>query len=221
MKLILEIDDEVTQKPEKASDPVGDWNVAVLGNHGILLSRNGFSVKLDVDQLNKFFDYVMSGRTGEIKDHDGHVVLVEPTDDGVVLSRSQDAIFPNGVLIDLATLKLIGVTKRTEVQSNDSVDPDENAQSDLGPSGDDPDDVLAAIEQNDKMKKGIKESKGQGPCYSVTSIFRKSKAKATGKLVRVHRGAPIDATRDTGRDADDRDKTADQEAAKATGEVQN
>ncbi len=100
---------EPTQQATQPASPEGGWNVGHLAHHGILLSCDGFSMKLDLDQLNILFDYAEDGIGGEIRDHNGKVIFVEVNDDCIILSRDDDETYPNGVVLDLDTLEKIGI----------------------------------------------------------------------------------------------------------------
>ncbi|MBT9137512.1 MAG: hypothetical protein DDT31_00043 [Syntrophomonadaceae bacterium] len=100
---------EATQQATQPASPEGGWNVGHLAHHGILLSCDGFSMKLDLDQLNILFDYAEDGIGGEIRDHNGKVIFVEVNDDCIILSRDDDETYPNGVVLDLDTLEKIGI----------------------------------------------------------------------------------------------------------------
>jgi len=123
MWLLKEIDDEVegVEPDEETPADVGPttpdgWSVGHLATHGLILSCDGFQLKLDIDELNKFFDIAEDGSPGEIKDQNGRVVLVEPTDDSIVLTRTGDDVYPNGVVLDLKTLKELGIEQK-EIES--------------------------------------------------------------------------------------------------------
>jgi len=123
MWLLKEIDDEVegVEPDEETPADVGPttpdgWSVGHLATHGLILSCDGFQLKLDIDELNKFFDIAEDGSPGEIKDQNGRVVLVEPTDVSIVLTRTGDDVYPNGVVLDLKTLKELGIEQK-EIES--------------------------------------------------------------------------------------------------------
>ncbi len=107
MSLLKEVNDKLT-KAEGPTVPDG-WNVGVLPGHGVILSCDGFQLNLNVDELNKFFDLAEAGTIGEVKDQYGHIVTVEPMDDAIVLTRVGDKTYPSGIVLDLKTLKEIGV----------------------------------------------------------------------------------------------------------------
>jgi len=127
MNLLKEVNDEVEGvAPLEATPAVGPatpdgWSVGHLAQHGMILSCDGFQLKLDIDQLNKFFDIAEDGTPGEIKDQNSKIILVEPTDDSIVLTRTGDTVYPSGVVLDLATLKEIGV-EQDEIEQQDEED---------------------------------------------------------------------------------------------------
>jgi hypothetical protein len=165
MKLLQEL-----SKKEKVDDvpavPEDGWNVGHLGNHGVILSCEGFIVKLDVDQLNALFDIVEEGGDGEIVDHEGRKVYVEVSDESIVLSRANDKVFPNGVVVDEKTLAEIGIERPEE-------DEEEEAEEDT-------------IEAANELKEGVKRAfRRQGKKikrgWRVTSGFRKGRVVASPK----------------------------------------
>jgi len=127
MNLLKEVNDEVEGvAPLEATPAAGPatpdgWSVGHLAQHGMILSCDGFQLKLDIDQLNKFFDIAEDGTPGEIKDQNSKIILVEPTDDSIVLTRTGDTVYPSGVVLDLATLKEIGV-EQDEIEQQDEED---------------------------------------------------------------------------------------------------
>lgn len=130
MNLLKEVSDDVDGvDPEKESPaeigpttPDG-WSIGHLGSHGMILSCDGFQLKLDMNQLHKFFDIAESGSPGEIKDQNGKLILIEPTSDSIVMTRTGDQVYPNGVVLDLKTLKELGVEQD---ETEDQDDEDEN-----------------------------------------------------------------------------------------------
>ncbi|WP_407305212.1 hypothetical protein [Acinetobacter sp.] len=127
MSLLKEINDEIEGVEPDAEAPadVGPaspdgWSIGHLATHGLILSCDGFQLKLDIDELNKFFDIAEDGSPGEIKDQNGKVILVEPTDDSIVLTRTGDSVYPNGVVLDLDTLKELGVEQHEEEEKIES-----------------------------------------------------------------------------------------------------
>lgn len=127
MNLLREVNDEVEGvAPVETAPLIGPavpdgWSVGHLAQHGMILSCDGFQLKLDIDQLHKFFDIAEDGAPGEIKDQNSKVILVEPTDDSIVLTRTGDDVYPNGVVLDLATLKEIGVEQNEAEQEEDDI----------------------------------------------------------------------------------------------------
>lgn len=195
MKLLREVDkqvqpaeDEVQAGPGPAT-PEGGWNVGHLANHGILLSCDGFSMKLDLDQLNALFDLAEDGESGEVKDHAGDVVFVEVTDKGIVLSREGDKTFPNGVMVDLKTLKEIGIEEHegqpdAEVAAEGDEEQPEEEDDEAGEDDTiDPDDEQV---DDEELKEGIKRAfrrsgKKIKRGFRVTSGFRKGRVVANVK----------------------------------------
>lgn len=167
------------------------WSVGTLGNQGILLSCDGFSIKFDIDQLNKFFDLIEDGRTGDIKDHDGNAVNVNPVHNGVILTRKNDETFKNGLFVDLDTLKHLGVELSTEVVGqNPSVDPDYSAETEAYPEQTYPDDSSQGKDNNVTIKK-VSEAQSKVKKFKVTSIFRTEKKPPKKKIVRILRSKKI------------------------------
>lgn len=165
MNLLKEVNDEVEGvEPEEVKAAVGPstpdgWSIGHLAQHGMILSCDGFQLKLDIDELHKFFDIAEDGAPGEIKDQNSKVVLVEPTDDSIVLTRTGDPVYPNGVVLDLDTLKEIGV------EQDDSEEQDEK------------DDTIATVDEAVKMafrRSGGKIKRG----FRVTSGIRKGRVVA-------------------------------------------
>lgn len=94
----------------------GEWSVASLAHAGMIISCPGFMLRMDIDQLNDLFDIAEDGDMGTITDHEGEEVDVEVLDDGILLTREDDKTYPNGVLLDLDTLKKMGIERPEEVQ---------------------------------------------------------------------------------------------------------
>lgn len=137
------------------------WNIGKLANHGIILSCDGFQLRLSDNQLDAFYDLVEAGEDGEIKDSQGDSVLVEPTDDSVVLTRSNDPVYPSGVVLDLKTLKELGI------EPDDDSDAPSEGDVTIQSEG-----VKAAYRRaGKKIKKG----------FRVTSGFRKGRVVANIK----------------------------------------
>lgn len=176
MKLLREVDKKVQPPEEPVSSeggpvtPEGGWNVGHLANHGILLSCDGFSMKLDLDQLNALFDLAEDGESGEVKDHAGDTVFVEVLDKGIILSREGDKAYPRGVMVDLKTLKELGIEEH-------EAGPEEEEEEE------EDDDTMTA---GDKLKEGIKRAfrrsgKKIKRGFRVTSGFRKGRVVASAK----------------------------------------
>lgn len=168
MNLLKEISaaDSSVRAESAPAVPEDGWNVGHLGNQGVLLSCDGFVLKLDVDQLNAFFDIVEEGGDGEIVDHNGKSVYVEVGDEQIVLSRANDPVFPNGIVLDEKTLKELGV-ERPEEATEVEVDDD-------------------TIDDAEELKEGIKRAfrrsgKKIKRGWRVTSGFRKGRVVANPK----------------------------------------
>lgn len=166
MSLLKEVTDEVkvvppeeVEPPEVGPETPDGWSVGHLALHGLILSCDGFQLKLDIDQLNKFFDIAEDGTPGEIKDQNSDVILVEPTDNSIVLTRTGDKVYPNGVVLDLDTLKEIGI-EQDELEAQDEEEP-----------------------EGDTIKEGVKRAyrrsgKGIKRGFRVTSGYRKGRVVA-------------------------------------------
>lgn len=177
MKLLREV---TAEKPEKVDGPVvpeDGWNVGLLGPHGVILSTDGFVVKLDGDQLNAFFDLVEDGGEGEVLDHAGNVVYVEVGDD-IVLSRAHDRVYPDGVVIDEKTLKELGV-ERDNAPS--PADDDEEQPEEEDEEADD-DDTIDPKKVDEGVKKAFRRAgKKIKRGWRVTSGFRKGRVVSSPK----------------------------------------
>lgn len=187
MKLLREV--TAKDKPVEGTTstgpviPEGGWNIGHLANHGILLSCDGFSMKLDLEQLNALFDLAEDGESGEIRDHAGDPVFAEVLDKGIVLSREGDKAYPQGVMLDLKTLKEIGIEEHEASDKNETEDgpevEDEDAEADDTIDQDD--------EIDDKqLKEGVKRAfrragKKIKRGFRVTSGFRKGRVVANIK----------------------------------------
>ena len=181
MSLLREINEQL---PGPAV-PEDGWNVGHLANHGILLSCDGFSMKLDIDQLNILFDLAEDGEAGEVRDHQGKVVFVEPAGDGIILTRDDDEVYPTGVKVDLKTLKEIGIEKdeTEEEQPDGKKQPADDAEAE---GEDDTIDADAEEEEEGELKEGIKRAfrrsgKKIKRGFRVTSGFRKGRVVASAK----------------------------------------
>lgn len=179
MKLLREVTAKKPVEDGSSTGPVAPedgWNVGHLANHGILLSCDGFSMKLDLDQLNALFDLVEDGESGEVRDHRGDAVYVEVLPDQLVLSRQGDTTYPQGVIVDLKTLKELGIEPHAEEQ------PEEDDGSD------EEDATIDAEGPEEELKEGVKKAfrrsgKKIKRGFRVTSGFRK------GRVVASVRGA--------------------------------
>lgn len=187
MNLLKEVNDEVEgTEPEVTAEPNGPavpdgWSIGHLGNHGMIISCDGFQAKLDIDELNKFFDIAEDGESGEIKDQNGKVILVEPTDDSIVLTRTGDEVYPSGVTLDLGTLKEMGIEQ--DEFEDEQEDQDENDADD-----DTIDNVEEAI-HTAYRRSGKKIRKG----FRVTSGYRKGRVVANLKT--AYKAKPKASTR--------------------------
>jgi hypothetical protein len=165
MRLLREI---AAQAPSPVT-PDGGWSVGHLAHHGIILSCDGFSLKLDLDQLNVLFDLAEDGETGEVRDHAGKIVTVEVEADRIILTRNGDEAYPVGVVLDLDTLKEMGIEQHEQPE-----DDSETAEND------------ATIEADDGLEEGIKRAfrrsgKKVKRGFRVTSGFRKGRVVANIK----------------------------------------
>jgi hypothetical protein len=186
MRLIREVTENVPQPvlPEEG------WNVGHLAHHGILLSCDGFAIKLDLDQLNILFDYAEDGTGGEVRDHDGEIVYVEVNDSNIVLSRDDDKTYPNGVIIDTDTLKEMGIEAHDDATSGDNQpaeEPPKDAKGDtiIPKAGEAPPDE-SEEEVEDELEEGIKRAyKRVGNKikrgFRVTSGWRKGRVVSSAK----------------------------------------
>ena len=173
MSLLVEIASAEEDQPgEKLVDPkmVGPvtpdgWSVGHLANHGVILSCDGFQLRINIDELQKFFDIAEDGEPGEIRDQNGHIVLVEPTENSIVLTRTGDQVYPSGVVLDLATLNDLGIEEhKPEAEIEEPKDGDTINSVEEG--------IKAAYRRSGgKIKKG----------FRVTSGYRKGRVVANAK----------------------------------------
>jgi len=185
MRLIREVTENVAQP----AIPEDGWNVGHLAHHGILLSCDGFTVKLDLEQLNILFDYAEDGDSGEIRDHNGDVIFVEVNDNNIILSREGDETYPSGVMLDLETLKEMGIEQHDAAGSevdgqpttdDDADESDDTIDSEAAPEGD------AAVEPDEELEEGVKRAyKRVGNKikrgFRVTSGWRKGRIVSSAK----------------------------------------
>jgi len=185
MNLLKEVNDEVEGvEPEsvEAPDDIGPatpdgWSIGHLAQHGMILSCDGFQLKLDIDQLHKFFDIAEDGSPGEIKDQNSKIILVEPTDDSIVLTRTGDEVYPNGVVLDLATLKEIGVEQDdVEQQDDDTIEQDGEAVEEGV--------KMAFRRSGGKIKRGFRVTSGirKGRVVANMKTAFKPRAKASTRM---------------------------------------
>lgn len=177
----VEPEPEVEAKADVGPASPDGWSVGHLANHGVILSCDGFQLRLDLAQLNLFFDIAEDGEPGEIKDERGTVVLVEPTDDSIVLTRTGDTVYPNGVTIDLDTLKDLGVEQNEEDGPED--------QEEQEPKDDTIDQVEEAVHRayrraGGKIKRGFRVTSGyrKGRVVANISTAYKPRAKASTRM---------------------------------------
>lgn len=202
MNLLREItngDDEATpqdsDREEKAdvkgTDSPGPvtpdgWSLGHLANHGVILACDGFQLKMDAVQLDKFFDIAESGDIGEIKDQDGTIISVEPNSDSIILTRTNDKTYPLGVVLDLETLKDMGI-EQDEQDAQDESDPEEDPENE----GDDVtiDNVEEGIKRayrrvGNQIKKGFRVTSGfrKGRVVSSAAAAMAPRAKASTRM---------------------------------------
>ena len=176
MRLLLEVNDV------SPAVPADGWDVGHLANLGILLSCDGFSARFDEYNLNLMFDAAEALEPGEVRDHEGRIIDVVPQDDGIVIKVRDDLEYPYGLLIDLGTLKEMGI-EQYEEEVEDEFDP----TSEFDPIGsgvtvapDNELDTLASLEEGLKRayrRTGKKIKRG----FRVTSGFRKGRVVASPK----------------------------------------
>ena len=181
MNLLKEItkEDEPTEEP--ATPQVGPvtpdgWSVGHLANHGLILSCDGFQLKLGPDDLQKFYDIAENGEPGEIHDQNGDLVLVEPTNNSIVLTRTGDDVYPSGLEIDMETLKELGIE---EGKPEDEPEP---AESDVTITSEA---TTAAFRRaGKKIKKGFRVTSGyrKGRVVAKLSTAYKPRAKASTRM---------------------------------------
>jgi len=173
---MLKLLQELTSKETVSDEPIlpkGGWNVGHLANHGVILSAEGFIIKLDINQLNDLFDLAEDGESGEIEDHSGKSVYVEVLDDSIVLSRDNDKIYPQGIVLDEKTLKELGIETYEEEQPSE-----EDAE--------DEDDDIIKSSNEEELEEGIKRAfRRQGKKikrgFRVTSGFRKGRVVSSAR----------------------------------------
>lgn len=162
--------------------PADGWNVGHLANLGLLLSCDGFSIRLDLDNLNLLFDAAENDSRIDLKDHDGNQVSVLPADNGIILFPKDHLDFPNGLLLDIEALKEMGIEKYEEMEDDLDELTDEEDVDELDELDDEtnPEEVLDQLEDEGTIEEGIKRAfKRSGKKikrgFRVTSGFRKGK----------------------------------------------
>lgn len=190
MFLLKEVNDKVegippTEDVEAKSDigpktPDG-WSVGHLAQHGMILSCDGFQLKLEIDELHKFFDIAEDGTPGEVKDQNGKIILVEPTDDSIVLTRTGDTVYPNGVVLDLDTLKEIGI----EQDSAEKDSEEDDTMKDIDNMNDIEESIKPAFRKSGgKIKRGFRVTSGlrKGRVVANLKTAFKPRAKASTRM---------------------------------------
>lgn len=172
MRLIREVTENVAQPVV----PEGGWNVGHLAHSGILLTCDNFSMKLDIDQLNVLFDLAEDGESGEVRDHDHNVVYVEVGDSSIILSRDGDVNYPSGIVLDLGTLKEMGIEQHDGPEDGGETGADgDTIESDavvMAPGNEIEEGVKRAFRRSgNKIKRG----------FRVTSGFRKGRVMASAR----------------------------------------
>jgi hypothetical protein len=172
--------------------PDGGWNIGHLGNLGVLLSCDGFSLRLDQNNLDLLFDFAEDGEWGELRDHDCRIIEVTPdTKSGIVLKIRDDIEFPYGLILDLDALKEMGIEQYEEDDGlDDTADPEkaggENLGEPLSKFDDLTDDVTVSHTEFDPLEEGVKvayrrKGKKIKRGFRVTSGFRKGRVVASAK----------------------------------------
>lgn len=175
MRLLREVSEGAPVIPE------GGWNVGHLANLGVLLSCDGFSIRLDLDNLNKLFDYAEDDTVGTVRDHSGKTLDVRPYEDGIILTPHDDPAFPNGIVLDLDALEEMGIEAYEEVQADEpDSEYDELPNDDTIEPTDDEGDEQDVLPTDETVEEGIKQAfrrKGKKIVrgFRVTSGFRKGR----------------------------------------------
>lgn len=169
--------------------PDGGWNVGHLANLGVLLSCDGFSVRLDTNNLDLLFDFAEDGEWGEIRDHDGRIIEVHPDSrSGIVLKVRDDIEFPYGLILDLDALKEMGIEQYEE--DDGEPDPEDAGGTDLGEPLSKFDDLTdndtVSHTEFDSLEEGVKvayrrSGKKIKRGFRVTSGFRKGRVVSSAK----------------------------------------
>jgi hypothetical protein len=178
MSLLL----EVTGGAPGPVTPEGGWNVGHLAHHGILLTCDSFTLKLDLDQLNALFDLAEDGTDGEIRDHDNKVVYIEIGDSTISLSRDGDKSYPGGVTIDADTLKEMGIEAHEAAEAQqptiDNANPEDDGIIDSAAE------TAASVSTDKEVSEGVKRAfrkagKKIKPGFRVTSGWRKGRVMSS------------------------------------------
>ena len=77
---------------------VDGWNVAHL-NGGLLLSADDFTVQFSASEVDKLLLILNGGRDGKVRANNGDLILVHPERDHVVLTRVDDKVYPDGIVL--------------------------------------------------------------------------------------------------------------------------
>lgn len=167
--------------------PDGGWDVGHLANLGMLLSAENFTLRLDDTNLDILFDIAESGDPGEIRDHSGRIIEVTPTDDSIILLPRNDVDFPNGIVLDMATLKEMGIEQYEEEKEDDPASEFDPLDDDDTISNDDLDhSEFDALSDDDVIAEGVKRAfrrsgKKIKRGFRVTSGFRKGRVVASAR----------------------------------------
>lgn len=185
---------EVASDDSKPAYPAGGWNVGRLANLGVLLTCDGFSVRFDDVNLNLLFDLAEMDVPGELRAHDGQVIEIIPdTSSGIVIRPKNSFEYPNGIVLDLETLKELGIEQYEE----DDGEPED--ASVVVPSGGknlgEPlskfdslsnDDTVSSGDEFDTLEEGVRPAfrrvgKKIKRGFRVTSGFRKGRVLSSAK----------------------------------------
>lgn len=155
--------EEVTSEPIQ---PDG-WNIGSLGPLGVLISCKGFSVRLDPENLNSFFDFIEDEVQGEFKDTDGRTIQVFPNIvSGVRIGIKGDKVSPAGYLLNTEALRELGIEEYDLEEP--SFEDDESSSDDTITS----EGIKTAYRRSGKkIKRG----------FRVTSGFRKGRVLSSAK----------------------------------------
>ena len=165
-------------KPDVGPTEPDGWSIGHLANHGMILSCDGFQLRLGIDELNQFFDIAEDGEPGEVRDQNGNIVLVEPTENSIVLTRVNDETYPSGVVLDLKTLKEMGI-EEGDPEDDEGLEP---ANVTINPVKEG---VKAAYRRSGKkIKRGFRVTSGYRKGRVVANIKSafKPRAKASTRM---------------------------------------